>query len=363
MAQEKDEKPTISTRTPGLRLDAGIRQRGEEMYLSGPNPSRPKDSGRGKSRNEVAASILSTLGNVSNWANPVALATGVVAPILQHERIRADKIEQLASNSAFLQGYKPDSNTYSGLDFLTRTLYNIKPDDITSQRISDRNRQLQNNPGYQALEAEFRNDPGLKELFPKGALTTQADLDVAAGNLNTRNDLLSAINSSTMGPGLLAEARAENPGRRLTNDELRRLRSTAQTTDPVYIEARQAASDQSDLTQSNIDTNESTARVNEGTLALSQLQERNNNRLRNAEIDLANSKLDYEWRNANADRDYEWRSAEADRDLKKTLSMLGLEDKADARRERAEEREAQNRQLFILQLMKGLGSLGQSIAY
>ena len=66
---------------------------------------------------------------------------------------------------------------------------------------------------------------------------------------------------------------------------------------------------------------------------------------------------------ANANRDYEWRSAEADRDLKKTLSMLGLDDKRDARRERSEERAAQDRQMFILQLMKGLGNLGGSMAY
>jgi len=362
MAQDQDkDKPTITSRTPGLNLNSGIYERGKEMYLT-PNPSRPRDAGRGKTNLETAMSVLSTIGNPTNWFNPVELTRGIVAPILSNENIRSSKINEMASNAAFLQGYQPDSNTYRGLDWVTRTLYNIKPDDITGQRIFNRGEDLKNSPGVQVLRDEFP-EKSTAELLPQGALTSTGRINRQVGEVATRNDLLSELNSSTMGPGLLAEARAENPGRRLTNDELRRLRSTAQTTDPVYIEQRQAASDQSDLVASNIETNESTARVNEGTLALSQMQERNSNRLRNAEIDLANSKLDYEWRNANANRDYEWRAAEADRDLKKTLSMLGLEDKADARRERSEEREAQNRQLFILQLMKGLGSLGQSIAY
>lgn len=361
MAQDQDEKPTITSRTPGLELNHGIYQRGREMYLN-PNPSKPRDAGRGKSNLESAIGVLSTLGNVSNWANPVGLVTGVVAPILQNSSIRTSKIEDLAGNKAFLQGYKSDSNTYKGLDWITRTLYNIKPDDITGQRIFDRGEDLLNSPGVRVLADEFP-EKNAGEFLPQGALTSSGRINNQVREIATRNDLLSEINSSTMGPGILQRERDANPDRRLTNDELRRLRAEAKTTDPVYVEARGAAEDQSDLVASNIQTNESTARVNEGNLALSQLQERNTNRLRNAEIDLANDKLDYEWRNANANRDYEWRAAEADRDLKKTLSMLGLEDKADARRERSEEREAQNRQMFILQLMKGLGSLGQSIAY
>lgn len=347
--QERDA-PTISSRTPGLRLDSGIRQRGEEMYLSGPNPSKPKDVGRGKSTLESALSVLGAVGNPFNWNNPAEIAKGVVTGVMQHERIRADKIAELAGNKAFLEGYKPGSNTYSNLDFLTRNLYNIKPDDITSQRIHDRNYQLQNNPGYQALEAEFREDPDLKGLFPKGSLTTVADIDAAVNTLNSRNEILSALNNSTMGPGLLAEARAANPGRRLTNSELRQLQSKATTTDPVYIEQRNAAKDQSKLTQSNIDTNKSTAKVNEGTLALAQTKERNANTLANSNIEFGNKKLDYEWR-----------AAQEERELRKTLTMLGFDNKRDERRERLEEREAERRQLFILQLMKGLGSLGQSI--
>ena len=57
---------------------------------------------------------------------------------------------------------------------------------------------------------------------------------------------------------------------------------------------------------------------------------------------------------ANADRDYKYRAAEADRELKKELALLGFEDKAADRRYDREERRDQNRQLLIMQMMKGL---------
>ena len=350
------DTPTISSRTPGLRLDAGIRQRGEEMYLSGPNPEKPKQAGRGKSTLESALGILSTLAT-----DPLQGLYRTATAYTQHERVRADKIKELAGNEAFLQGYDKDSNTYSGLDPITANLYNIKPDDITSQRIRDRQRAIQNTDGYQALETEFRNDEGLKKLFPKGALTTQADINAAANELATRTQLLTELNKKTLGPGLLATKRAEVGGRRLTNDELRQLQSVATVEDPVYIEKREAAKDQGRLIDQQIQASKDTTSINQGNLDLARTKERNANTLANAEIAFGNRKLEYDWRTAQADRDYQWRSDEADREQRKILTMLGLEDKGDARRERAEERAAEQRQLFILQLMKGLGSLGQAV--
>ena len=51
-------------------------------------------------------------------------------------------------------------------------------------------------------------------------------------------------------------------------------------------------------------------------------------------------------------------TAEADRELKKTLTMLGLDDRAAEREMRYDERQEQNRQLMILQLLKGLQQAG-----
>lgn len=88
----------------------------------------------------------------------------------------------------------------------------------------------------------------------------------------------------------------------------------------------------------------------------------NNHAIQVAEIDYKNDVNEYNWKNAEADRDYKWRAAEADREQKKLLTMLGYEDKRDSRAADREDRRAENRQLMIMQLMKGLGNLGQSMA-
>lgn len=96
--------------------------------------------------------------------------------------------------------------------------------------------------------------------------------------------------------------------------------------------------------------------------ALEARQESNSHAIQMAEIDYKNDVNEYNWKNAEADRDYKWRAAEADREQKKTLTMLGYEDKRDERALSREDRRAENRQLMIMQLMKGLGNLGGAMA-
>lgn len=96
--------------------------------------------------------------------------------------------------------------------------------------------------------------------------------------------------------------------------------------------------------------------------ALALRTELNNTAIQMAEIDFNNKTNEYNWRTANADRDYKWQSEEADRDLKATLTQLGYEDKRDERALAREDRRAENRQLMILQLIKGLGNLGGAFA-
>lgn len=109
-------------------------------------------------------------------------------------------------------------------------------------------------------------------------------------------------------------------------------------------------------------TRQSTASM-QAADALALRTELNNTAIQMAEIDFKNKTNEYNWKTANADRDYQWRSDEADRDLKATLTQLGYEDKRDERALSREDRRAENRQLMILQLMKGLGNLGGAMAF
>ena len=105
-----------------------------------------------------------------------------------------------------------------------------------------------------------------------------------------------------------------------------------------------------------------TVRSNKASEAYNNMVARNNQKIKIAEIDYQNKTNEYNYLTAKDDRDYKYRSAEADRELKKELALLGFEDKAADRRYDREERRDQNRQLLILQMMKGLQNLGSGFA-
>jgi hypothetical protein len=192
------------------------------------------------------------------------------------------------------------------------------------------------------------------ELVRTGSTLTPAEVDKITKRYKDNQEVIKLIQNEELGPKLLAAAREQAGGKRLTGDQLAGVLSDARGQDPVR--RSRLASEETER-----DVAERTATVAERSQSLAELQRQDSNAQFDSKIDHANRTLDYEWRTAQADRDYQYTRDEADRDLKKTLTMLGLDDKRDARRERSEERAAEQRQLFILQLMKGLGSLGQSI--
>ena len=200
-------------------------------------------------------------------------------------------------------------------------------------------------------------DEGIPEaLLKSDTQLTPAQVQDISKKYTENQKTIDLIRNETFGPELLAAER-EKAGGMLNADQLAGVLATARSKDPELV--------------SRLDTAKTTRDVASGRLQLERESEANDVALANSKIQHANEVLDYNWRTGNADRDYKWRSEQADRDYRwrsdeadreqrKVLTMLGLEDKGDARRERSEERQAQNQQLFILQLMKGLSGLGQS---
>ena len=169
-------------------------------------------------------------------------------------------------------------------------------------------------------------------------------------------DELSKIEVNGEGTALkasLLQQLKSNP--KVTTDQISDAIAKVTKYNPTVIQDRNQGEANLNLTNQKI-----TSAQNADSLALR--TEINNHRIQEAEIAYKNSVNEYNWKNAEADRDYKWRAAEADREQKKVLTMLGYEDKRDARAADREDRRAENRQLMILQLMKGLGNLGGAMA-
>ncbi len=342
------------------RLQSSIRSRIEDMYSGRPD-STPKDSGG--ENNLRTAGALVTGGHIAAAIPGIGPALNLLsnagALATANTGARTKRIQELASDPKQRGTYDSGKNTYSGLNFLDQ-LMDIRPDAVTSQIESDRRGQLLNQPAMEELMLEYGVDD-LKKIFPKGSATSNTEIEKALEQTDTRRGLISKIEGTVDGTKLL-QAKRQGVDGKLSNDELRILRDEALKSTPAQKRAQELHQSTIEDGKNRRNFNDSSIRISQQNADLAATNARNELKLAEAEIAYKNSTNDYNWRTANLDRDYNWRTSEADRELKKDLALLGFKDKDADRRYDREERRDEQRQLFILQMMKGLGNLGQSIA-
>ena len=232
-------------------------------------------------------------------------------------------------------------------------------------------------------------DEAIKEGVPKSQFyTDDGDLvtmetpkiEKLKEKYKQRARTISEIEAMTMGPSVLKEARGKKNGEKLSYEELLEVRSKAIETDPETIRERELHKDNLATNESNRETAKSNREVNEGTLilntqkaeadrelaegrlSLEKTAEANRNAISLSEIDYKNLVAANTFKNEQMRLQYENERAAADLDLRRDLAVLGLEGQAEDRRYNSERDRAQDKQMFILQLMKGLGSLGQGFS-
>ena len=353
---DNDLNPSLSS----LKLDAGIRDRGDALYYGGAK-SNAKTQG---------ALTLEALTSMIPSAIAGALPGGAGLQILGNlpavgrmiPGVRDKKIQALAGDKTLVGSYDSGTNRYASLGPIDRLIFGVSSDDITKRVIHDRGELMRNNDDYRMLEQRLSPEE-FSQVVPKGALSETGPMVRMADELKKATEVTDLINQTKSGPELLRLAQEAAGGKRLTSQELQRVRAAAKTKDD---EPAQKRLDRSLDIQEGGNKNEAariseTARSNKATENLTAIRDRNNNAISLAEIDYNNDKLRYDTDVANTKLRYEYDTANFDRDLKRDLALLGIEDKREERRYRSERDQAQDRQLFILQLMKGLGGLGQAL--
>ena len=282
--------------------------------------------------------------------------------------VRSKAIESILSDTnrreALMEG--PDNNgKYRNLNWVDRYIHKITDEDITKGLHKQEIRRLRNDKTFQS---------DLKDLTPEQrakvtSLTPEDDVRELAEDEREYEALVKKVRGMDLGAISLDELIKRNDGKRIGLQDLEQLETDLK---PL----QQKAITEARLTDSQLETEATTrdiagreaavaergASVAEGKLDLLQTQEANNNAIRRSEIDFNNRKLQQDTNIANAKLKYEYESGNFDRELKRDLALLGLDDKREERQYRSERDRAEQRQLFILQLMKGLGSLGQGFA-
>jgi len=320
-----DVRPDIIERGKKLFGPKGLDEKGadkvDDRYKGLPEFARPKV--------DTQSGNLRQPGTLLDPLNVLGLRERTIDKIIEQ------------GGQDLINSYDAQTGKYGDLTGWNRTLDGITDDDITKGILRRNERLRQSNPEFQENLAELeRNGVKVDSLASNLSIKDQAqefkDIKTAKTKIRTMPN----------GAAKLKEL-GDNPS-------LEQLQALETELKPGTQASRSV--------EAGIQNVESQIQNREGTLALSQLQERNRNKISMAEIDYKNKTNEYNYLTAKDDRDYKYRSAEADRELKKELALLGFEDKAADRRYDREERRDQNRQLLILQMMKGLQNFGSSFA-
>ena len=242
---------------------------------------------------------------------------------------------------------------YSGLNWVDRYIHKITDEDITKAL---HNRQIK----LREDDTQFQDD--LRELTPEQrakvtSLTPVSEVRRLATDerqLDTLTETVRGMDLSPEGQALRDQLLKGKDGQRLSAEDLKALETTLKPYQRTDI--RTVAEH-----DSKMDTARTSREVSTGTLDLNRKIEANNNAIRRSEIAYNNAKLKQDTEIANLKLKYEYDSANFDRELKRELALLGLDSQREDRQYRSERDQAQDRQMFILQLMRGLGGLGQSL--
>lgn len=367
-----------------------IRQRAEELYPQ-TGTAEPAERTRGLGGQAVqdllinmGADLLPVVGpavKALNMGRRVATEdksntnSSLMDPFGSDPRTRTNEIDKLINKEGFLETFDPQSNTYdmdTGL-FSVAARRNITADDIT-------NRVLQLNKSNITGSDEYRmllNDPARGRAWLDDFITRKGGsymdghaLQVAGASFASRKKVLDAISEIDGGGALLEEARRKaglKPGEELTVPQLKQIQSTAKENSPEGLRTTESHNTGIQVKKEGIEASKSARNVNTQTIAsakartaLEAVTAENTQRNNAATIDYNNKKAGYDHTIAQRQQDMDWEKGNLDRNLRKDLAILGLEDKQTDREYDDRRDERSNRQMMIMQLMKGLQGFGQS---
>lgn len=271
---------------------------------------------------------------------------------------RPKKIQELMGNDDFRAAIKkgPDANgRYSALSDWDRFFNKITDEDITKAAHRHQIQALDNNKEYRAL---------IRDLTPEQRSKITSTSDVGAileiGENNTITDAMkSELRGMEDGTKLLT-AKQKELGRPLTQSELETLKTDLKPLQTDEIRAGETHSDTRAASAASVEASQATARSLDAASALARVNAINSHTIAESEIDHKNTVAGYNFRTSEAKRKQDYETGNLDRDLRRDLAVLGLESKQSDREYEDRKDARSNRQMMIMQMMKGFQGLGQS---
>ena len=305
-------------------------------------------------------------GIVANAASQAA-----VKPVLDYyRRQELDRLAGLGKDLTMKNGY------YDQLKFAQRRLLGVSDQAVTNVVGKERLDGIRDTDAYQTSEAFLQGPEGgnltedqvIKQLLPKGAATDIPTLRSRSRSVNDTQSLLADIKSNPESLPTLLAAQNEK-GKALSLDDLQKVQSDAYRQTQAYkaVEQSSRIADAQEKRaierdRESVLTSQNTRRNQDAATELARVQADNNQTNKIAEIDYLNKSNDYKYQIAERQADDARESSQLDRTLRRDLAVLGIDDRQNDREFQYARDERRDRQLMMLQLLKGLGQLGNSFA-
>ena len=272
-----------------------------------------------------------------------------------------------------IESYNPQTGKYSKLPQWNQTFDGVIHDDITKGLVLRQATQRKDTPEWRALTPEQQENVG--------TLTKTSDIiKGAAADTKLKNTKDTIRSKENGGMWLDDYVKYELDGKAPTQSQLDTLLTEIEALQPGVIRANQEQDNSNRTTTSNIEIAEDTLQLNrdietnrntiagrnattaEGTLTLAQTKAKNELAQQQFENEDKVAYRNYQAQEADKLRAFTATENAAQRATQMEINLLGRED---SREERAYDRrrdERQDRQMMIMQMMKGLQQLGGSFS-
>ena len=348
----------------GFSLPAPIMQRAGEVYK--------EDAENKKISNEkyqgLPESMRPRLSTQKGTRKGGARAPGLLLNPFNRDGHRSELILNIIKKggSDLVDSYDPATGKYGLLKESDRLGGGIIDDDITKRLVLQQDKGRKETTEFKNLTKEQRD--------AVGTLTRTEDVIEGAAADTKLKDTTTRIRKMDQGQTLLDDyTRIELNGKAPTQQQLEMLETHVKQLQPTQLREADTHRQKGELQESNIS-------INEDTLADQQEQTKNTHEINTGTLDLAKDKetrqikqQEFENEDKIAYRNYQSQEADklrvftatenaARRSAEMEINLLGREDTREQRAYDRRRDERQDRQMMIMQMMKGLQNLGSAFA-
>ena len=361
-----------------LNVSEQVRQRGKDIYIpdSG-EEAKPKQKAKNLASN-YASTVIKSIPGIGQPLGIIYDGARGLDPNLNLEALtgaKERKINEILKTPGLEKGYNSTTNKYEALGQRGRWVDNVTDDDITDALLRRNHAELLNSDEYRDLTKGGSEGAKIRKAIKNNITTSGTDVQRSSEDINSRVELRESIKDMEGGVTALSDM-GELPGAdqlRLIQERLKPLqkkeirlqnaedRANAESTSRIKVQEGTLAN-QEQQTKDTREYNLGMLGETQKSTELARVKQINEQRLAEYDYTDKNDARTHEAEQLAAKLAHEASENDATRGIKMQIEMLGREDN---REERAYDRrrdERQDRQMMIMQMMKGLQNFGSAFA-